>query len=240
MIRDHAFNSAWWGAPCGIVDDLALFARPAAEIRAVLAPWAWVELRADHDDLPSPAALAAAGFFHADTQIHFKLALPRIAATASTDRLTVRFADESTGPPLTVDAAGMAVFRHERFRHLPGADDARINARYARWTAQLVADHPATCLAVLDGPPDHPASVQGWFLSRPATTGLGLTLAMLRAGARISGHHLYHKAALAYAARGHRIGAASFSATNTAVLNVYASLGARFIGSEHFWLWVRG
>jgi hypothetical protein len=239
MIREHAFNSAWWGAPCGIVENLALLSRPAAEIRGALAPWAWVELRADHDDVPPPAALSAAGFFHADTQLRFKLALPRIVGSPSTDRLTVRFADQPDTPPLAIGAADMAVFRHERFRHLPGADDARINARYALWTAQLVAEHPDTCLAVLDGPPGNPASVQGWFLSQPGPGGLNLTLAMLRAGARISGHHLYHRAALAYAARGHRIGEASFSATNTPVLNIYASLGARFTGAEHFWLWVR-
>jgi hypothetical protein len=236
LIRLHAFNSAWWGDACGIVDDLALFQRSINEIREALAPWAWVELRGEPDRLPPPATLAAAGFFPADTQILFRLGLANLTTTPSTARLSVRFGDEG---PLVVSAHDMAEFRYERFRYLPGADELRIRDRYAQWTRELVTDHPSTCLAVSDGDVDDPSAVQGWFVSRPTDRGLNLTLAMMRSGARISGHLLYQRACLAYAARGHRLGWASFSASNSAVLNIYASLGARFTGTEHFWLWVR-
>ena len=64
MIRTHDFNTAWWGAPAGIIADRELFEQPADEIAAALAPWAWVELRGGDDELPSPRTLAAAGFFH--------------------------------------------------------------------------------------------------------------------------------------------------------------------------------
>ncbi len=72
--------------------------------------------------------------------------------------------------------------------------------------------------------------VQGWFLAQPGKTHrLQLTLAMLAKDATISGMLLYQKACLEFANRGHRLGEASFSITNTAVHNMYASLKARFL-----------
>ena len=121
-------------------------------------------------------------------------------------------------------------------RERPGATPERVNARYALWAEELLREHPATCLRVLEG-----GEVQGWFLARVPETegarGLELTLAMLRRGARISGHGLYQRALVALGERGHRTGSASFSITNTAVLGIYASLGARFLPPRGCWLW---
>ena len=81
---------------------------------------------------------------------------------------------------------------------------------------------------------------QGWFLSSLTGQGLYLALAMLSQTAQISGLHLYQAAFLAYAAKGARIGHAGFSARNTAVLNIYSQLGARFTPAEGIWLWHPG
>jgi hypothetical protein len=81
--------------------------------------------------------------------------------------------------------------------------------------------------------------LQGWFLSCPGKQrGLELTLAMLSNTAEISGMLLYQQACIAYAGRGHRLGGASFSVKNTAVHNIYATLGARFLPPGGNWLWV--
>ncbi len=49
---------------------------------------------------------------------------------------------------------------------------------------------------------------------------------------------LYQEAFVAYAGRGHRLGNASFSVTNTPVHNIHATLGARFMPPGGNWLWI--
>jgi hypothetical protein len=61
---------------------------------------------------------------------------------------------------------------------------------------------------------------------------------MLAKDARVSGMLLYHKACITYAGMGYRVGEASFSATNSAVHNIYARLGARFTAPSGNWLWI--
>ncbi len=228
MIRRHDFNSEWCGQEVGIVAEDAFFDLAASERDEQLAPWAWVEARSGA--APQEAARrAAAGFFQVDVQVRFRIGLARLESSPSVDRLDVVSAEEAE---LHVAPDELADFAHERFLAVPGIDAAALNRRYARWGADLIASDPALALEVRLG--DVP---QGWFLSRRTSAGLELTLAMLRRGAEITGHHLYHKALLAYGARGERVGAAAFSVTNTAVHNVYASLGARFLEPEACWLW---
>ncbi len=228
MIRRHDFNSEWWGADVGVATDVALFDLDADQRDALLAPWAWVEVRAPLDPLVCARA-AAAGFALVDTQIPFRIGLARIETSPSVDRLDVAFANDA---PFTIAPGASAAFEHERFAALPGVTSARLAERYDRWAAGLVADHPSRCMRVLsDG------DVQGWFLGRDTDRGLELTLAMLAKDARISGQLLYHRALRAFGEGGARMGYASFSVTNTAVLNIYAALGARFIASQGAWLW---
>jgi len=227
MIDEHTFNTTWYGAPVGIVRDPAALAGTDAELEAALARFAWVELRCSPEAADRPR-LAGLGFFLADTQIHFRLGLAALRPTPSLDGLTTRWADAA---PFSVDAAEMAPFRHERLQHLPGMTQARLDERYALWGRNLLAHAPATCLRIEQG-----GATQGWFLSEPHGARLRLALAMTSAGATISGHHLYLAAALGYAARGHKVGEASFSVHNTAVLNIYAHLGARFVATEDTWL----
>jgi len=52
--------------------------------------------------------------------------------------------------------------------------------------------------------------------------------------------YLYQKTIRVYATKGARIGFTSFSVRNTAVLNIYSQLGARFTSAEGVWLWHPG
>lgn len=229
MIRQHDFNSRWWGEPVGIVDDGAFFSLPPPEQADALAPFRWVEFKSRMDVAPPLPRLQEAGFFLADTQVNFRIGLKAGVANACAEATAVYFASDT---PFDLQAEDVPLFDHERYRHLPGNDHQRTNRRYVEWARQLLREHPECCLQVTAGD-----ATQGWFLSRPAEGGLNLTLAMLRRHARISGFLLYEQALRAYASRGHRIGWASFSVTNTAVLNIYARLGAHFIGPTGIWLW---
>ena len=230
MIREHAFNTAWWGAPAGIVTEQVFFERPLAEQRELLAPFAWVEYRQLYDAEPPVWALSAAGFTHADVQVRFKLGLHQVKASPTLDAIDAVFASDE---PFAVAPDDMAVFNHERFLLLPNATPECVNRRYATWANDLISEQPEWCLEVrMDGRP------QGWFVSRMDGRSLNLTLAMLRKDATISGMHLYHKAMVEYAKRGARIGHASYSATNTMVMGIYARLGVRYLVPEGFWLWI--
>jgi hypothetical protein len=229
VIRQHDFNSRWWGEPVGIVDQGAFFRLPPGERASALAPFRWVEFKSRFKDAPPLALLQAAGFFLVDTQVEFRIGLKAGPASACAEPLSVHFADEA---PFDLRGEDVPLFAHERYQHLPGNDPQRTNRRYVEWARQLIGEHPECCLRVTTGD-----AVQGWFLSRPAAGGLNLTLAMLHRNATISGFLLYDQALRAYASRGHRIGWAGFSVTNTAVLNIYARLGAHFIAPTGIWLW---
>lgn len=228
MIRRHDFNSRWWNAEVGILEDEAFFELEASRQQEALRSWAWVERRQTVDAVTA-FRIARAGFAQVDTQIGFRIGLKKLASSASVEQLRVEFADER---PFSAQAEELPAFRNERFLALPGSTLERVNQRYGLWAQDLIEEHPATCLRVLDGD-----RVQGWFLSRRLEKGLELTLAMLHREATITGHGLYHRALLAYGARGHRAGTASFSVTNTAVHGIYASLGARFLPPLGCWLW---
>jgi hypothetical protein len=68
---------------------------------------------------------------------------------------------------------------------------------------------------------------------------INLTLAMLAAEAVTSGYDVYARAATEFAGLGFNLGWASFSVSNTAVQNIYASLGARFVEPREYWMWIR-
>lgn len=229
MIRQHDFNTRWWGAPAGIVDDAAFFSLPDAARAQALAPFEWVEFKCRLKDSPPLARLRDAGFFQADTQVEFKIGLKSLSRSSSADALQVHSAASGAFP---LEAADVQPFEHERYQHLPGHEAGHANVRYVDWSRELIRDHPETCLELsLEG------RVQGWFLSRPAAGGLNLALSMLHRSAAISGFLLYERALRVYAEAGHRMGWASFSVTNTAVLNIYARLGAQFIAPTGIWLW---
>ena len=140
---------------------------------------------------------------------------------------------EITGTVIIRRGSRFGRFEHERFLALPGSGPERVTQRYALWCADMVAAHAEHALRVT-----YQGRVQGWFLSAPERGGLHLALAMLHREASVSGLSLYEQALRAYAARGARIGFASFSVTNSPVHNVYARLGARFLATQGCWLHV--
>jgi hypothetical protein len=230
MIREHAFNTAWWGRPVAIVDDPGFFSLGEPEQREALSPFAWAEFRCALDTAPNPWTLAERGFAQVDTQLRFRIALNRLPdAPSPAPDLPVRFAVET---PFPVPAEALPTFPHERFRHLPGATADAVRRRYALWAAQLRNQSPEWCVAV--GSDEDP---QGWFLAEPAGGHLHLALAMLRRDAGISGFELYAAALGAFAKKGMRLGEARFSIENRAVHNIYARLGAVFLETIGCWLW---
>lgn len=231
MIRIHEFNTRWWGSPVGIVYDPNFFDLAPLAQQKLLNPFAWSEFQSPLDEAPSPLSLVAAGFAQADTQLRFILNLSKVETPACASKLECRFADDEH---FTIGSEELAHFNHERFHHIPGCTVNRTRERYALWANDLIGEHPDCCIRLyLDQRP------QGWFLSRPGEQhGLNLTLAMLSSDAEISGMLLYQQACTAFASRGHRLGHASFSATNTPVHNIYSTLGARFLPPSGNWLWV--
>jgi hypothetical protein len=232
MIREHTFNSHWWGKPIGYVSDPAFFYLSDEERRDALAPYAWAEAAMPLADSVSHAfPMAKAGFVQVDTQVNFRINLRRVRDSLSLANLEVQFADEQ---PFSITSDVLAPFASERFLRIPDADQARVNDRIALWAAELLEKSPEHCLRISYG-----NQTQGWFLSQAGEQkSINLTLAIVARDASISGMYIYQKALRAYTARNHVLGWASFSITNTAVHNIYAHLGAHFLAPRGNWLWL--
>lgn len=231
MIREHVFNTQWWGEKVGFVYDSDFFTLTPGRQRELLGNFAWAEFVAPLDKV-SPRLLTRSGFFQADTQISFKVDMTRIPPLPGfTDLQIASAADE----PFAIAPDDLAPFEHERFKHLPEISTEKLAARYASWAKALITAQPEWCLRVTHG-----EQVQGWFLAERDAEGFHLTLAALHRKAQISGMLLYQVALGEYVRLGQRVGGARFSATNTAVHNIYAKLGARFMAPSGCWLWMRG
>lgn len=229
MIREHAFNSRWWGGRAGILESFDFFDAPADEQLRALEAFDWVELRAPLRDAPL-RAIQERGFFQIDVQVPFRIALARVPDAPSLAAFTVERASDT---PFAIDDHELAPFSSERYRYLPGITRERLAARYAMFTQHLLASDPEWCLRVLSG-----GRVQGWFLSQNTPHGLALELAMLHRDATTSGIYVYQKALRVYAERA-RLGFARFSITNVPVLNIYSRLGAQYLAPAGAWLWIR-
>ena len=71
MIREHVFNTKWWGQPVGIIDDPEFFQQPDQIQREMLSPYSWVEFRSPMELTLSLEQIHQAGFLHVDTQVNF-------------------------------------------------------------------------------------------------------------------------------------------------------------------------
>jgi hypothetical protein len=231
MIKRHDFNTRWWGTPVGIVTDAQFFQQRAEDQREQLAPYEWAEFAGVLPEIVSPVDVLRAGFFQADTHVQFRLDLRQVTTPTCSEEIAIESADSV---PFSIGLEQMALFRHERFLQIPGTTLERVAERYALWSADLIAESPSTCLRIACG-----GATQGWFLSRVQEGKLNLTLAMLSRDASLPGATLYRAACHAFGHRGHRIGYASFSVSNTSVHNLYAQMGARFLEPRHHWLWIR-
>ena len=95
MIRDHEFNSRWWGGRVGILDDPAFFSRPEADRRQMLAPYRWVEFRRSVEKVDDPWLVSRADFAQVDTQLRFRIGLKRLPPRPDADSpLPVLFAND--------------------------------------------------------------------------------------------------------------------------------------------------
>jgi hypothetical protein len=229
MIRENFHNTAWWGKPVAVVEDAAFFALEPAARQAALRDYAWAEFKSPLASAPPFLQMAGSGFTLVDVQVGFRLMLGAVRDSPSLADLVCQFANQTH---FEVGLGETRKFEHERYLQIPGAGQERLAQRYERWSNQLVREQPEWCLRVL-----YQGQVQGWFLASMTGQGLYLALAMLSKTAQVSGLHLYQKAIHAYAAKGARIGFASFSVRNTAVLNIYSQLGARFTPVTGIWLW---
>jgi hypothetical protein len=231
VIREHAFNTRWWGQPVGVIDNESFFSASPAQRNEALEPYAWAEYSAVDTHYGLRLLAHDSGFVCADSYVQFRIDLRPHAAVTLPSWLQVRTpgaADRSWQP------SPLQAFEHERFGLLRGCTQERLTARYARWAGELALENPETCLEFCVE-----QQVCGWFFGRPTTTGLELTLAMAAANTRLPGAELYRFALGEYARQGHRLGHAGFSARNRSVLNIYASLGARFTGVRDNFLWQR-
>lgn len=239
MIREHEFNSAWWQegggrGKAGIVESAEFFAGRTATIRDALEPFEWVEFRSAFGPELPLARIHDAGFFCADIQVNFRIGLPREAECVGECAEPISLEPASDGA-WRVDTRQWALFKCERFRLLPGVTPESLNRRYARWAADLIRNAPDHCFEVRSA-----GEVGGWYFGKPGTGGsVNLALGVLRREACVSGCVAYQAALRRFGAMGYRTGWASFSAANTAVHNIYAQLGARFLRNTGIWLWIR-
>jgi hypothetical protein len=229
MIRDHDFNSEWWGARVGFVESGDFFALPPHERQRLLAPYAWAEFRSPLEEMPSPWNIERAGFVQVDTQIEFRIDLRKVQPLDCSAGLAAHSAEESAWD-LSLQSA--ATFQFERFAWLAGSTPERIADRYLRWAKLMVARAPQWCLQIQK---DHEA--EGWFLSEPGSRGLNLALALNSSRPSLSGALVYQLGLVEYARRGAAIGYASFSIRNTPVHRIYSHLGAVFTPPTGCWLW---
>lgn len=228
MIREHLFNTEWWGSPVGIVEIDAFLSASSASRRRALKSWSWVECTLTSATAEIRTTLASEGFVHADTTVQFRLDLRRVALSQHSSGIAVRRGTDFAA----LDLSNARPFVHERFHMLRGATQERVMARYLRWANHVHRDHPETVLQF-----EVEGRAAGWFLSVPKGRGLDLALAMTSQDGRLSGATLYRDACALYARDGFHIGEAGFSARNLDVLNVYAALGARFFATRDCFLW---
>jgi hypothetical protein len=236
MIREHQFNSAWWGGKVGIVDNPEFFSDSLGSNRAMLETFEWAEFRSPLSAELPLARIRDAGFVFVDTQVNFRIGLARLQSSgeASSCAESLSLAPASSGS-WQVDTSDWAIFGHERFRLLPGITLPRLNQRYARWATELVANSPESCFEIRSA-----AGPEGWYFGKPNSDGsIDLTLGVMRSDARISGYAAYEAVLGQFARLGYRVGQASFSIGNTPVHNIYARMGARFVNPAGVWLWVR-
>jgi hypothetical protein len=147
--------------------------------------------------------MSEAGFVFVDTQVNFRIGLARRGSSCAAPLSLVPASSGSW----QVDTAEWAIFRHERFRFLPGITPLRLNQRYARWAAELVEQSPEACFEIRSE-----AGPEGWYFGKPASERtVNLTLGVMRKDARISGYAAYEAVLGHFADLGFRLGWASFS-----------------------------
>src|ERR1041384_391591 len=94
MIRENPYNTRWWGEPVGDVQDPSLFTLDASQAQAALQPFSWVEFKTPLEKSPAPLLLQKLGFFLADVQVPFRIALKSLPDSPSLAQLQCNSAKE--------------------------------------------------------------------------------------------------------------------------------------------------
>jgi len=191
-----------------------------------------VTCRRGADDFEAARYLRSLGFFHAELQLDYLLALAGRALPPAGPALVRPARPDDDEAMLQIAATR---FPGGRFRHWTGVTAEMIGVRYRNWVAQILERHRDLALVLeTDG------RVLGFFASEPTTDPkrVNLTLgAVAQAAPRLLGHHLFTSALALYGQRGYTLAGASLAANNLAVLNLYASLGAAFVKAVEFFQW---
>ena len=234
--------------------DSAIFGYPVAQISSIqvldatAAPadfepfWRWCDLhgvriascRLAHHQLRESMLLERQQFRFIEMVLHPHL--PHLQAYRSdTDSLIITPAAEEDLP--TLSSMSAQAFHHERYHVDPRLDPIVGNQRYARWVENSLHHPKQQLLKVSDG--QHiiaffiiEANTQGnvyWHLTAVAPSFQGQGLGRRTWRAMIARHQ--HE--------GHATISTTISARNTTVLNLYASLGFRFLPPEMTFHWVQ-
>jgi hypothetical protein len=178
------------------------------------------------------ALLRAAGFFQADLQLEYVLSLAGREAPPGLPGDLRPAGDGDRETILDIAARAFAAFR---FADIPGVTQDMVGRRYRDWCSQILTRHPGLAHVLV-----HEGELAGFFAAEPKGRPghLNLTLAAVNPACRgVPGYALFAKALAAYSRAGWRTAGAALSAENLSVLNLYASLEAKFVRAVQFHLW---
>ncbi len=201
--------------------DQAAFGLPAWELRAYTdAALALADATPGHqsikvDPLADKAALHAHGFYYCDTLLETVAGPGQLRPLAAPPGIAISTAFDPQQALAICDGA----FVHGRFHRDFGLPRAGADLRYNNWLRQLLdagAVHGLLADGQLAGFIGHHGPALVLHAVAPAFRGRGLA------------KHWWHLTATALFAAGHRQVHSSISASNMAVLNLYASLGFSF------------
>jgi RimJ/RimL family protein N-acetyltransferase len=235
------WDSAIFGYPVAQISSIQVL--DASTARADFEPfWHWCDLhgvrivscRLDHQQLRESMLLEQQQFRFIEMVLHPHL--PHLQAyTCDSDSLIIAPA-EAEDLSILSDISAQA-FHHERYHVDPRLDPIFGNQRYARWVENSLHHPRQRLIKLLDD--QHiiaffiiEAGERGdvyWHLTAvaPAFQGRGL------------GRRTWRAMIARHQNEGHETITTTISARNTTVLNLYASLGFRFLPPEMTFHWVR-
>lgn len=227
VVRIHEFNAAWLDVRFGIAVGPELVCCDSAALERYTADFDVVEVRCDHAALPASGPVATNGLVHVDTQLAYRLAVAHVGTAPAGVEAEPYAPDEAAGPA----SFRFLPFAHERYARLAGVDAALLDARYRRWAADLVAEHPMWCFQVR-----WRGSLSGYAFARPVTDRhVNLDLVVGAPGGTLPGIGIYQAALARFRERGVERVTAAFSAHNVAAVNVHAQLGCRITAATEVW-----
>lgn len=235
-----SWDTEVFGVPVAQITHIEAAGAPAA-IPGFTAFWTWAErqqlaiisCRLPEMLLDTSIVLESHGFRFIEMVLHPTFTdLSPWARTV--DTLTV---EQATVDDLElIERLAGRIFNHERYQVDPRVDHHRADSRYLRWFQNSVTHATQRLSKVMDGSTcvglfvtENQDGHVGWHLTAipPESQGRGYGRRVWRT---MLGHHQRHGANQV---------TTTISARNIRVLNLYSSLGARFLPPEMTFHWVR-